>query len=402
MARSPSAPRWGGDVLARSSHWGASVSAQAVLSHATTVSGRVVLGYAAISIGAGPAEIGLVAAAFAAPALFAAYPLGRIADRLGGASIILLGTLLNVVGLTLAIWQRTFLALLLCCCVVGIAHVACLIGQQTFVAHRATDERSDAAFGTLTASSSLGQLIGPLVATTAYEFGGGVTAGLVASAALGSLAAVSAVLLPRGGPAPPQRAPEDAPRISRDRSTLWRSLLVSGIVLAAVDLLYAFLPLWGIENGLSAVLVGVLLSLRAVAGIASRLGLGRLTERFGRKRVLVSAVAAGGLAFLLLPWVPLPVACALMVIIGVALGVPQPLTVTWLLIGVARESRGRLLGWRLTANRFAQSTIPLAVGAATGGAGADAVFVAVGALLGVGAVVSATSRIPPPGRAGEA
>jgi len=376
--------------------WQTWISGQAVLSHATGVSARVIIGYAAITMGAGPTELGLVAASFAIPSLVGAYPLGRFADIAGGARAILIGTLINLGGLIGSFWADSLLLLLACCCALGVGHVACLIGQQTLVAHRVADAHADSAFGNLTAASSVGQLVGPLVAAASLSAANGIEAGirigLASSIVMTILATGLSLLLLRDH----RRGDRTGATDERDQRTppwavLWRSLLVSGIVLAAVDLMYTFMPLWGEEHGYSPAIVGALLSTRAVASIVSRIGLGRLTARFGRKLVLTVPLLAGGIAFAALPWLPVWGAVAVMLVIGIALGVPQPLTVTWLITGITRSARGRLLGWRLTSNRFAQSTLPVVVGVASADAGSTAVFSAIAILLAASALVSATS-----------
>ena len=54
---------------------------------------------------------------------------------------------------------------------------------------------------------------------------------------------------------------------------MWRSLTVSGAVLVTVDLMYAFVPVWATEQGISATVVGLLLALRAAVSVVSRFGL---------------------------------------------------------------------------------------------------------------------------------
>ena len=52
--------------------------------HAFWLGTKVVIRYRALEFGAGPAFLGLLATAFAVPALIASLPVGRLTDRLGG------------------------------------------------------------------------------------------------------------------------------------------------------------------------------------------------------------------------------------------------------------------------------------------------------------------------------
>jgi hypothetical protein len=54
---------------------------------------------------------------------------------------------------------------------IGLGHICALVGQQGFVARAAATGRREAAFGTLTAASSLGQLVGPIVVTSVASVG---------------------------------------------------------------------------------------------------------------------------------------------------------------------------------------------------------------------------------------
>ena len=63
---------------------------------------------------------------------------------------------------------------------------------------------------------------------------------------------------------------------------------ISCIVLAAVDITLVYLPALGADRGLAAGFIGLLLTLRAVASMASRFFLGRLVARIGRRRLMIA------------------------------------------------------------------------------------------------------------------
>src|SRR4029453_2763997 len=88
---------------------------------------------------------------------------------------------------------------------------------------------------------------------------------------------------------------------------LVRALLISCVVLSAVDITLVYLPALGADRGLAAGFVGLLLTLGAVASMTSRLFLGRLVERVGRRRLMIvsvalSAVSMAGVAAPLPAW----------------------------------------------------------------------------------------------------
>jgi MFS family permease len=155
------------------------------------------------------------------------------------------------------------------------------------------------------------------------------------------------------------------------------ALLVSMLVLAAVDLIQVYLPALGVERQLPASVVGTLLAIRAGATMLSRLGLSRMTARVGRDRLIIvsSLVAAGAVAVLAFPVSPVVLGGALLVA-GFALGIGQPLTMSVVTLNAPTGATSTWLGLRLTANRFGQSAIPALVTVVAGVAGTGGVFVA--------------------------
>jgi MFS family permease len=165
---------------------------------------------------------------------------------------------------------------------------------------------------------------------------------------------------------------------------LLRALLISCVVLSAVDITLVYLPALGTDRGLAAGVVGLLLTLRAVASMASRLFLGRLVAWIGRRRLMIVSVAlaAVSMAAVALP-LPTVALAALVVLIGLGLGVGQPLTMSWLAEVAPPGLRGRALSLRLTGNRLGQVLIPSTVGLAAAGLGAAGVLAATAASLAV-------------------
>jgi MFS family permease len=69
------------------------------------------------------------------------------------------------------------------------------------------------------------------------------------------------------------------------------------------------------------------------------------------------------------------------VLLGLGLGVGQPLTMSWLAEVAPAGLRGRAMSLRLTGNRLGQVLIPSAVGAVAVGVGAAGVLAATAAAL---------------------
>ena len=171
--------------------WRLALSFQASLVQASWTGVRLMLGYRALALGADPFFLGLLASSFALPALLAALPAGGLTDRIGGSVVAITGMLIAAAGTVGGFalpGQWTLLAAAAC---IGFGQILIMVGQQTFVAHVSASHGSDAAFGTLTAAASIGQLVGPPTVTTLSSlaiFGGqtspNTTVGLIACVAL--------------------------------------------------------------------------------------------------------------------------------------------------------------------------------------------------------------------------
>ena len=136
--------------------------------------------------------------------------------------------------------------------------------------------------------------------------------------------------------------------------------------------------------------------------MTSRLFLGRLVRLVGRRRLMIASVALSAVRMAAVGFPLHPAAMAvLVVLLGLGLGVGQPLTMSWLAEMAPAGLRGRAMSLRLTGNRLGQVLIPSAVGLVAAGVGAAGVLWATagGARRRRGRRPAAQGRRPP--RAGD-
>lgn len=339
----------------------------AALSQAVVYVLRPATSYQALGLGVPAAWLGLLAASFAVVPLLLALPCGRLADRFGERSVAVVGgvlTCLAAVGFVL--FGGSVAGLVGSTVVLGTAHLCAAVSQQAIVANTARAGGHDTAFGHYTFAASLGQATGPLVI---FLFGGSrsipdTTPIFLASMVLAGLVLLCAVLL-RSGTSRRQRTlpqPVGVRELLR-LPGMFRALATSAVALAAVDVLVVYLPALGAERGLAAGFVGVLLGLRAVAAMGSRLFLGRLTGLAGRRPLLLAGLAAAAASLCVIA-APVPVWLLLpaVAVAGFGLGVGQPLTMSWLAQVASPGVRGRAMSLRLTGNRAGQVVVPSTVG----------------------------------------
>jgi MFS family permease len=376
--------------------------AHSVLVQAVTFVLRPTSTYRALELGVPATWLGVLSASFAIAPLVLAVPSGHAVDRLGERRVMLAGSLLICLAAgTFVLFGGGVAGLVAGSVLLGVGHLCSVVGQQALVANRTPSGRHDAAFGYYTFAASLGQALGP---SLILVFGGARTVpatGAIFVSTLGLagvLLVVTLLLRPsRHGRIDAAAAETGTVLTLLRRPGLARALIVSCVVLAAVDITLVYLPALGIERGIASGTVGALLTLRAVASMLSRLFLGRLSHRLGRRRLLLGSVAlsAAGMA---LAVVPMPV-WALAVVVaatGLGLGAGQPLTMSWLAESTPPGLRGRAMSLRLTGNRVGQVLVPSAAGLLAAGTGAGGVLALTAAGLVAAGLAARRLEIRPP------
>ncbi|HJW35824.1 MAG TPA: MFS transporter, partial [Actinomycetes bacterium] len=325
-----------------------------------------------------------------------AVPLGRASDRwrpgylltggiaLGAAACVLLGLAGDLRGLALA------------SAVLGLGHLALTLAGQSLIARQSDDALHDRDFGLYAAAASSGQLVGPALAGFALSSAGrslegATTLGFVVAAGLMAIAVPTSLGTDRlgragrarhGQPGRPLRAGE----LIGARGVP-AGMFASLAILATVDVLTAYLPVLGVQRGISPAVVGALLSLRAATSILSRVLIPWMVGRLGRVRLLAASAAGSALLTAALPLSgSVAVLGVLLAAAGFLLGIGQPLTMSMVVHAVPESTRGTALAIRLTGNRFGQVATPAAAGLVAGAAGVSAAFWLLGGLLGLAAL----------------
>jgi MFS family permease len=376
--------------------WLARILAGVVLTQAALHLARPVTSYRALALGADARAVGLITAAFALVPLVVAVPLGRASDRWRVGHLLTGGIALGAVACVLLGVAGTLWGLALASAVLGLGHLALTLAGQSLIARQSADARHDRDFGLYTAGASLGQLIGPAMAGLALSSAGrsledATTLGFLLAAGLMALAVPTSFATDRLGRAGRPRdgglgRPLRAGELIGARGVP-AGMFASLALLATVDVLTAYLPVLGVQRGISPAVVGALLSLRAATSILSRLLIPWMIPRLGRIRLLAASAAGSALLTAALPLSgSIAVLGALLAAAGFLLGIGQPLTMSMVVQAVPSDTRGTALAFRLTGNRLGQVATPAAAGLVAGAAGVSAAFWLLGGLLGLAAL----------------
>ena len=369
---------------------------------------RPMVSYRALELGADGAWLGVIAGSYAVFSFLAAVPLGRRIERWGEPAVLVAGTLITLVSTLALLFLDTLWALAISQAVFGLGQVMIVIGSQALVGNAGNPHERDRRYGALTVVISLAQFVAP--ASAGLIAGGGFATGVVDSAsvdtrsvfALASLTAglalcvAASMVVWRPAGAGPRRGVGVSEAERSSRSAMREVLVIPGMprvlllgvaVITTIDIITAYLPAYAEEAGLSVQTVGFLLATRAIASIVSRVGMLQLMRWLGRRTLLLTAVILAGIALAIFPFAPLPVQYVLMAIVGLGLGLGQPVTLSWVAGRAPRALRGPALGVRMSGNRLGQVLVPVAVGLLAGVAGIGVVFIAMAAtLLASGAV----------------
>jgi MFS family permease len=373
--------------------------------------GRPMITYRALDLGAGPLEIGLITSAFSVLPVITAVAVGRWVDRIGEAWFLVGAMALITVGCFISAGAAALIGLGIANAVTGFGQITSLVSGQAMIGNRGPRDGRAERYGWYATVASLGQLLGPalaalLVGGAIAEAAGGSATGdatgnpfapvFLVGGMLGAAAMLLALTLPRRGPARAASV-DDEPRIgllAATRQVLRRpgmvpAMLVSITVISAIDVLIAYLPVYGSEAGLSVETVALLLSVRAGASLVSRVFMTQLMRWFGRPRLLAISMISAAVSVAMLPLVPpVPVLFALMVVIGLGLGLGQPMTIAWVADRSPRQERALALGVRLTGNRAALLVVPTLMGAIAGASGITTIWIVLAGFLGYGANVA--------------
>jgi MFS family permease len=383
--------------------WLGRILALLVLTQAAMFLARPVTSYRALALGADERVIGLITASFAVVPLLVAVPLGRVADRRRPVGMLVGGVVILVASYVLLGLAATLGELALWSALLGLGHLALMLAAQSLIAQQSENSQHDRDFGLMAAAVSLGQLIGPalaglvLSADAAGSLEGATTRAFLVAAGLSTLALPACWGTSTVGEPGGRRRPDGQRMSARDivrAPGVPAGMFASVTILAAVDIVTAYLPVIGERLGISPAVVGALLSLRAVASILSRLLIPWMVRALGRVRLIAVSAAGSALAMAALP-VPDGAMglAAVLVVAGFFLGIGQPLTMSLIVQAVPDDARGTALAIRLTGNRVGQVATPAAAGLVAGAAGVAAAFWLLGGLL----VLAAATVVRRPG-----
>lgn len=277
-------------------------------------------------------QVGIIRSVYSGAMAAFQIPAGLLAERWGERRLLAAGTAITACGFIAAGTAGGFLSLLAVLLIAGLGSGVQHPLSSSLVSKAYETGPRRAALGTYNFSGDLGKVAVP----AAVAFGALVVGWRTASAAYGMVGLVAAAallgVLARLGVDVPAAAvdarPEEPIAVRSGWGSGWGILDLRGFqALTAIGMIdnatrtgfLTFLPFALIAKGSSVAGVGTALALLFAGGAAGKFACGLVAERLGVIRTVVLTEAATALGILALIPSPLPVALALLPLMGVAL-----------------------------------------------------------------------------------
>lgn len=348
------------------------------------MSSRVLMSLYAIELGASAAAIGLLIALYGLGPLLLSVQAGKISDRMGSYWPIVLGSAGLAVGLAIPYAFAGLKVLYAAALIVGIALVFLNIALQHLIASLGDAEERTRNVSLQSLAIALGAMIGPLLVGISIDYRGHVQTFLYL-ALIVAASCVAWIGCRRVIPHSPRSAkPEMGSGVFSllAQPSLRRVIIASGLVVAAIDLYMFYTPIYGHAIGLSATMIGIVLGAHAAATFVVRATLPLLARRWGEDALMTVSMLLAGATFLLFPFVEqVGLLLVLSFVLGLGLGVGQPLSVIMTYNRAPAGRAGEALGLRFSLVNLTHMVIPLAFGTIGSALGLVTVFLANSALM---------------------
>jgi MFS family permease len=356
----------------------------------STLSKTPVLPLFAQSLHASPAEIGWIVMASTIPGVLISYPAGALSDHLGKRRVLLASLIVFASAPFLYLLIETAWQLMAVRFYHGFATAIFGTVASAAIAERYTSDRA-ARLSTYSSVTIVGRSIAPflggfLISLASFH------AVYIACAISGVLALGAGLLLGDDTPAPTgrlERAPFWSSLISvlRDRGIMLISLIEAAqyLVFGAIE---AFLALYAASLGIPAWQIGAILGVQLVSIVFAKPLMGRVSDRVGRRQVIIPGLLVGAASVALLPYAPSFVGLSLLsLVFGIGFATVTSSTAA-LVADLTRDGRfGSSMGVLRTVMDVGQSIGPVLTGWMVGTAGYGNAFTGLAVILVLAALL---------------
>ena len=272
----------------------------------STLSKTPVLPLFAHSLHASPSEIGWIVMASTLPGILISFPAGALSDYLGKRRVLLASLLVFATAPFLYLLVSNTWQLMAVRFYHGFATAIFGTVASAAIAERYTVDRAGR-LSTYSSVTIVGRSIAPFLGGFLISLAS-FSAVYIACAISGVLALAAGLLLHDG--TPPPAASLELPHfwmsfktVLRDRGIMVVSLIEAAqyLVFGAIE---AFLALFAASLGIPAWQIGIILGVQLVSIVFTKPLMGRVSDRVGRKQVIIPGLLIGAASIVLLPHAP--------------------------------------------------------------------------------------------------
>ena len=358
-----------------------------VLDHIAFNGSRIAVSLNAIALNSSAFTVGSLMAVYALLPALLSVSAGRWIDRIGINKPMLVGSVGVGIGVVVPLIVPGLFSLYVTAILTGVSFMLINVSAYHAVGEMSAPEDRAVNFSYVALGFSTSSFIAPMMSGVAIDqLGFRATFLILALFTVMPIVALSASLLP---PVKPREAHTLAPAgavfdLLRDPNL--RRLFIAMAVLTVAWDVYGFaIPIYGTKIGLSASEIGIVMGAFAAATFAVRLAMPFLVHRIRPWTMLALSLGTAAISYALVPFTQnVAVMMALMFLLGLGLGAPQPMILTLLHESAPAGRAGEALGLRTTMINTSQTVMPLIFGAAGAALGIAPLFWAMATALVAG------------------
>src|ERR1043166_7736350 len=263
---------------------------------------RVLVTLYALTLGAEPLTIGLLAATFSLFPMLLSWHAGKISDRFGPRWPLTVGAVLGVCALLLPYFLPALGSLFVAAMLFGLGSTFYNVSLQNVVGMVSNAGNRARNYSNYTMVISVANSMGPLLAGFTIDRSGHAFTFLLIA---GVLVAPAILLGIWGGALPGGRrnsGPSVGIRQALTNPQVWPVLAASSIAQSGLEMFSVYIPVYCHAHGMSASAIGAVIAMAAVGGFAARLMLTRLIAWLNEGEVLAYALFLGALSFVAVPF----------------------------------------------------------------------------------------------------
>ena len=369
-------------------------------SHMQNTGGRFAVLLFALHQGASPLVAGILFGMNSlVPALTSVF-IGRMLDRRRDMRMpLLIASVVTTVGSLLPFFWESLASLFIFTAVTGSAFNVCRIGSQQMTGRYGAPDDRAASYNLYAQGLAAGSLIAPLICGFAIDHGGYRIA-FLALAALNLpmviVLGLNRLYLPASDTVATAKVQDkgegngpgkgSAGILSLLQLPQLRRVLIAGVCLMTVWDMFVFAwPLYGTQLKLSASQIGLIAGIFYSGTFIVRTFATLLLRRFSQWQLLLMAMLLSSLMFIAYGFLTNLVALgALSLVLGMVLGIMQPMTMSLIYEEAPPERRGEAIGLRLTMAFVLHNVAPLLAGALASVLGMGSVWMVAAATLMAG------------------